>query len=259
MKKIILILNHHQGIRQLRVRSFKMIRQLCFSILCCLTIAHGQRPPNRGHREYGMGIATTKSPYTVPLSFNERPFPASLKVAYFHNDTLVFLKAMDTVRSFDRMVEIGYDEIGFPILGYSSDSQWVKVSLDCHAVKNPPVGWLQRNTKDLTIRSWTDVLSKENVFHFINAERRSFYSRPSAEALIRPKLYEQNSRASYNMYRGQIKGRWMQVELETPSSFCRSDEENLQEFGVLPKKQTVWIQFLDARLRPLIFFSTRGC
>ena len=241
------------------VRQFTLILRLWGLMLFVLTTANCQWSPDRENREYGIGIATTKSPYTVPLFFNAEPSASSSKVAYYHNDTLAFSRTRDTVRSFDQMVEIAYDEIGFPILQYTPDSQWVKVTLDCHNIKNPPVGWLQRNNRDLIVRSWTEVLGKADEFFFIKAEWRSFYSKPSVKALIRPKLYQRKSVASYNMYRRQIKGRWMQVDLETPTSFCRSEAEVLQDFGVLPKKRTVWIQFLDGRLRPKIFYPTRGC
>ena len=241
------------------MNSFWMMLRLCITILYTYAIAHGRWSPERENREYGNGIATTKSPYTVPLFFNERPSTSSAKIAYFHNDSLIFLKSEDTIRSFDQMMEVSYEEIGFPILGYSADSQWVKVTLDCRELKRPPVGWVHRKTEDLIFRSWTDVFSQMNPFFFINGEWRTFYSEPSTSKRIHPKLYKRKSLPNYFMYRRRIHGRWMEVNLESPTSFCRSDEEVLQEFGVLPKKQIVWIQFLDKTLRPRIFYPTRGC
>jgi hypothetical protein len=236
-----------------------MRQLLWFSIITMFATAHGQWVPERENREYGIGIATTKSPYNVPLFFMERPSASSRRVAYFHNDTLVFFKTRDTVRSFSQMIETSYEEIGFSILGYSADSQWVKVTLDCHNRKNSQVGWLPVKTKDLSLRSWTEVFSKGGIFFFIKGEWRAFYSKPSLSNRIRPKLYARGSKPNYFVYKRAIKGRWMQVELETPTSFCRSNDEVLQEFGVLPRKRIVWIQFLDERSRPRIFYPTRGC
>jgi hypothetical protein len=61
------------------------------------------------------------------------------------------------------------------------------------------------------------------------------------------------------MYRKRIEGRWMLVELETPSTYCTSEEEVMETFGVKPRRQLVWIRFLDDRERPMIFYNTRGC
>jgi hypothetical protein len=220
---------------------------------------YGQWAPDRENREYGIGIATVTVASGFPLYFHERSSSTSAKVAYFNDDTLIFLKSKKSVRSYDQMVETSEEEIGFPVLKYSADSQWVKVTLNANLKKNPPTAWIARNTEGLQVRSWTETFWRTGTFFFIRGEWRAFYSNPSMDSRIHPKLYERHSIANYCMRRKTIKGRWMQVELETPSSFCSSNEEVFKEFGVIPQKRLVWIQFLDQDYRPRIFYYTRGC
>ena len=212
-------------------------------------------------REYGIGIASVISPYQVPLYFFEQPSTSSQKISYFNYDTLIFYKTKDTVRSFDQMIEISYEEIGFPILGYSGDSQWVKLSLNCKKNKVPTIGWIKKNTHNIIFRSWTQILSKAHRLFFIKKKLRLFYSDSANTIPVNPKIYscKSDSTPNYYMERKSIKGRWMLVELESPSAFCRTDADVLEEYGTLPKKYLVWIEFLDEQMRPLIFYPTRGC
>jgi hypothetical protein len=238
------------------------LRRIALVMTVLISLAgncYGQWAPDRENREYGIGIASVAVASDIPLYFNEHPFSSAAKVAYINDDTLIFLKSNKSVRSYGQMVETSEEEIGFPVLKYSADSQWVKVTLNANLKKNPPVGWIHRYTKGLKVRSWTEIFGKTGRLFFIKGEWRAFYSKPSMNSRIRVKLYERKSLPNYSMYRQEIRGRWMQVELETPSSSCSSNEDVFKEFGVIPQKRLVWIQFLDQNYRPRIFYYTRGC
>lgn len=225
-------------------------------VLLVGTISFGQEWANR---EYGVGIASIESPYQVELIFYASPSKQSGSVAFFHAESLTFTKSNSTVRSFGQMIEISYDDIGFPVLAVSPDSQWVKVSLDCHDLKNKSIGWIPKRTAGLSVQSWAEILSNRSALFFMKSDWISFYARPDKSTRVHPKLIRQGSSPNYQLYRKQVTGRWMQVELETPSSFCKTEEDVLKEYGVKPTKQVVWIQFLDERNRPRIFYYTRGC
>ncbi len=238
------------------MRKKQILSYVTGMVLLVGTISFGQEWANR---EYGVGIASIESPYQVELTFYASPSKQSGRVAFFYAESLSFTKSGSTVRSYDQMVEISYSEIGFPVLTFTRDSQWVKVSLDCHDLRNRSTGWIPKQTPGLKVQSWMEVLSNHGAFFFMKPEWISFYARPEKSTQVHPKLIRRGSLPSYQLYRKEIRGRWMQVELETPSSFCKTEEDVLREYGVKPTKQVVWIQFLDERNRPRIFYFTRGC
>ncbi len=238
------------------IRKRQTLSYVAGILLLVGTISFGQ---GWADREYGVGIASVESPYQVKLTFYTSPSKHSSRVAFFQAESLTFAKNNLTVRSFDQMVEISYDDIGFPVLAFSPDSQWVKVSLDCHDLKNKNIGWIPRQTAGLKVQSWTEILSNRSAFFFMKPDWITFYARPDKSTQVHPTLNPQGSSPSYQLYRKQIKGRWMQVELETPSSLGKTEDDVLKEYGVKPTKRVVWIQFLDERNRPRIFYYTRGC
>jgi hypothetical protein len=210
-------------------------------------------------REYGVGIASVESPYQTALTFYDSSSMQSDTVAFFQAESLTFTKSRSTVRSFDQMIEISYSDIGFPVLAFNPDSQWVKVSLDCHDLSSTRFGWIPTQTPGLNVQSWTTILSDRGPFFFMRPDWMLFYARPDKSTRVHPKLIRQGSSPHYQLYRREVRGRWMQVECESPSSFCMTEKDVMREYGVTPTREVVWIQFLDERNRPRIFYHTRGC
>jgi hypothetical protein len=52
---------------------------------------------------------------------------------------------------------------------------------------------------------------------------------------------------------------WMQVEMEWPSTYCSSEDEVVRRFHVNPRRELLWIDFLDKRQGLRIFYYTREC
>jgi len=219
-----------------------------------------------GDREYGSGLAEVQATADQPpgtlsdlrFSIFAGPSVQSATVAELRSDTL-FVVNGKAVSMHERLLEYAYEEVGFPILEFSSDSSWMKVSLNCWDQENRSTGWLRASSEGLNIRSWTEILSHADAFFFLKPGQMKFYAEQGGEREVSVHYDSIYSRPDYQLYRKQIQGSWMQVEFETPSSFCRSDEEVMELFGVKPVKRLLWIRFLDERGRPTIFYSTRGC
>jgi hypothetical protein len=71
----------------------------------------------------------------------------------------------------------------------------------------------------------------------------------AARTLVR---HPGSDRLDYIMKPLQVRDRWLQVELLTPSPMCVFPEPE-----VTP--DTVWIQYLGTDGRPRVFYYTRGC
>ncbi len=206
------------------------------------------------HREYGIAVATVESPYHTQLVFHLHPTKTADTVALFMADTIAFVREKKNVHAFERMIELSYHEIGFPILEFSPDSEWVRVSLNCHDLESTTTGWLWIRSTGLRVLSWSEILPDKGALFFLNPHQLEFYSVAEIASRIHPDLVGGDS-PDYQLYPIRIDARWMLVELETPSSFCK--EENEQ--GVKPTRRAVWIEFLDKQNRPRVFYYTRGC
>jgi len=215
-------------------------------------------------REYGIGIASMPESWqysssTDTLTIRARPSRRSKPVATLSGGALTFPELRTTVRSFERTLEFSYEHGGFPILAYSPDSAWVLVTLDCHDTTNSQVGWILRKTPKLTVQSWLEILSQGHPCFFLRSSWMAFYRAPDRKHRVESSHLFYDSIGRYILYPKQIKGRWMQVELETPPVFCSTEEEVMQQYKVKPRRALLWIEFLDSRGRPRIFYYTRGC
>ncbi len=217
-------------------------------------------------REYGVGLVGVRvlpdqPPGTLSgesLVFYSSPSEDSPRAAVLRGDSLEFRMGR-SVPFYESALEYAYEDAGFPILEFTRDSSWIRVSLNCWDTDNKTAGWIRSSAKGIQVLSWSEIISQREVFFFLKAEWIRFFSGPDPATEVQIQLASQYSRLNYSVYRERIQGEWMLVELETPSSHCYSEEEVVEMFGVKPKKRTVWIRFLDERRRPMIFYNTRGC
>lgn len=241
-----------------------------YLLISILLLLLAERSPAQdwADREYGTGLVAFRTYSEGPpgtssggilLSFYSNPSERSSKVAVLRSDSLTLVTTGESFSLYQRALEYGYEEVGFPILEFTADSSWVRVSLDCWDMKNSSTAWLPISSQDLRVFSWTDILGRADAFFFLRERWIQFYSSSDTTTPVDIQLASRYARPNYSMYLKQLRGDWMQVEVETPSSYCYSEEEVLEMFGVRPRKKTVWIRFLDERGRPRIFFNTRGC
>jgi hypothetical protein len=144
-------------------------------------------------------------------------------------------------------VEFDYEEDGLPIDSIAGD--WLRVIYAVNEAGEPRAGWTQRR-QDTGVRLWRDFLQERNLF-FLDDQKAAFYSSPSGTPVRLQLTDGANGLPDYTMHPEEVVGPWMRVRVVTPSDYCFDP--------VQPKRDTVWIRFLDARQRPTVFYHSRGC
>ncbi len=204
------------------------------------------------NREYGIGVVKYAAmySYTAHDLIFAAPTSNADTVATFRQDSLCFSKPRACVRLAERMIEFDYEVSGWAILRFTPDSEWVKVTL---APSDPPgpVGWVRLRPDTAEALLWSKILRGRPLF-FLRSSDIAFYSRPDRRTRInRPLVRESNSdRFNYIMNPLAARGRWLRVELLSPSNLCGEPK-------VTP--DTVWIEYLTSEKRPNVFYYTRGC
>lgn len=145
-------------------------------------------------------------------------------------------------------VEFEYEENGLPIDSIAGD--WLRVIWGTTEAGEPRTGWT-RLRPDTEVHLWPDLLRENNLF-FLDPGAIAFHTAPGGAAVdIALSPAQGTDPWDYTMVPDSIDGRWMRVRLVTPSNYC-ADPAN-------PAEHVVWIEFLDARGRPHVFYHSRGC
>ncbi len=144
-------------------------------------------------------------------------------------------------------VEFDYEENGLPVDSIAGD--WVRVIYAITPAGQPRKGWARRR-QDTNVRLWREYLGGRNLF-FLDAATASFHSSRDGPSVRLELARGRAGRPDYTMYPDEVSGRWMRVRVVTPSDQC-IDPTN-------PKRDSVWIRYIDERGRPLVFYHSRGC
>ena len=226
-------------------------------VVMLLAVAAGESHAQRRgweDREYGIGVVNyaAMQRYAARDVILAAPSAAADTVALLARDSLCFRQPPACVRSYDRMIEFGYEIPGWAILEFSADSTWAKVSL-APSQSPGPVGWvrLQRDTAAPIL--WSHILPRHRLF-FLRPRDIAFYEAPNTNARVGRQLVKHSNSERFNYIMNPLtaRGRWLQVELFSPSTMCQSTD-------VKVPPDTLWIQYLTADGRPTVFYYTRGC
>jgi hypothetical protein len=145
-------------------------------------------------------------------------------------------------------VEFEYEENGLPIDSIAGD--WLRVIWATTEAGEPRTGWT-RLRPDTEVHLWPDLLRENNLF-FLDPGDIAFHNAPGGAAVeIALAPAPGTDPWDYTMVADSIDGRWLRVRLVTPSNYC-ADPAN-------PAEHVAWIEFLDARGRPRVFYHSRGC
>jgi hypothetical protein len=206
------------------------------------------------YREYGVGVVKYAAMYSYTATdvILAAPSRAADTIATLTRDSLCFAKPRGCVRSYDRMIEFDYEVPGWAILRFSQDSAWVKVTLD-PSHSSGPVGWVRVRSDTAVALLWTQVLPGKPLF-FLHPAEIAFYDRPDRGARVDRQLmkYPSSERFNYIMNPLVARGRWLRVQLMSPSNLCESPEPTV-------RADTVWIEYLTPANHPRVFYYTRGC
>jgi hypothetical protein len=204
-------------------------------------------------REFGIGVVRYAEMYNYQARdvILSAPDATADTVALLNRDELCIVGLDGCVRSYQGMIEFDYEVPGFAILGFSPDSGWVNVTLDPGAREGALTGWIQLRPPAVRPVLWSDLLAERAQFFIRPADIR-FYARPGGDTPVRLPLTRQGDRLDYILHPLAAQGRWLQVEVESPSTFCRRP-------APAARRDTVWIEYLTETMRPRVFFYTRGC
>ena len=205
-------------------------------------------------REFGIGVVkyAAMETYTAADVIRTAPSRTADTVAVLRADSLCFHGARPCARSYDRMIEFEYEIAGWAVLGFSSDSGWAFVTL-APGDSAGPTGWVELRGEEVRVQLWSEILTTVPLF-FLRPAHIGFFGGPDSAASLSRTLarHPEYERVDYIMNPLERRGRWLRVELLSPSPMCVFPEPN-----VVP--DTVWIEYLRPDGRPRVFYYTRGC
>jgi hypothetical protein len=144
------------------------------------------------------------------------------------------------------LVEFGYEESGVPIDSVTPDGRWSRGRLGTDRVENWLAGWVDGRNSQLEHRWWAEHLPEQPLFA-LDSTRLRVALEPEGPSLPVPT-------GDYILHGADsVRGRWLRVRLVTPSDVCVDDD------SIAHRTRRVWIEYLDGRGRPRVWYRSRGC
>ena len=112
---------------------------------------------------------------------------------------------------------------------------------------DPKYGWVDLSVGHVKYTSWRTLLLERGSVSFLKSMRDPFRASPDGPTVSRA-LVGRNPL----MTPVETQGDWMLVRAQTPNDECDTEAPRVRE-------SLVWIRFLDARGRKLVFYPSRGC
>jgi hypothetical protein len=151
-------------------------------------------------------------------------------------------------------LEFDYEELGLPVDSMGAGGDWLRVVYGMGSEATPRRGWVWLGGGGAKYQLWVDVLRERPLF-FAASANIEFWDRPAGERVLFD-LEEAETESApsfdYRMEPLEVEGAWMKVRVETPDDMCEPSLVQIREF-------TTWIQFLDQRGRPRLWYYPRGC
>lgn len=237
----------------MRTSAWCVVRGAWCVVVGAITTGGGAQAQSRSweNREYGIGVVS----YAAMETYSARdvilatPVRNADTVAILNRDSLCFTATRTCVRSYERMIEFGYEIPGWAILRFSADSQWVQVSL---APSDPgPVGWVRLRPGSVDAVLWRTLLRDKGLF-FLRTGDAAFYMHPERGALApRARVPADSGHGRrYVMIPLAVRGRWLRVAIT--NEVCGDTTGDV-------RPDTLWIEYLSPQGRPRVFYPTRGC
>lgn len=149
-------------------------------------------------------------------------------------------------------VEYGYEVDGIPFDSLDESNAWARVifSIQSDSILNK--GWMKlKGSKNFFL--WAEELPKHNLFFIPLSTIPEFYDKPHGKQVdFRLEQHDRGERKyNYTMHPINAEGPWLQVLVVTPADDC--------DQPLNPRKDTLWIKYLDEDGRPKVFYHSRGC
>ena len=216
-----------------------------------------------GAIDFGRGYIATK--FRSFLLY-EKPDRSSRRIARIdphtiegvQSDSLVFLPSQASVPLSNRTIDVVYNEVyGLPILTFSPDSSWAQISLDCREMHNPPSAWVNANdarNKGVDLQLWSSFFNLDQAVIFHGSSAIEFYNQPNESSRAFPDLAGDPKEPDYCMRVIRTIGPWMQVYLESPSTFMKDSGDRQTRYKSSSAPPKFWIKYLDEEGRPRIWY-----
>jgi beta-lactamase class D len=226
-----------------------------------------------GHPDRGVGVLAFSTnalpgtdlepPFADTLVIRDRPSPAALVVARFIfqvPEPYIWSYRLETTEGGLRSnaLEFDYEVDGLPIDSMDDavgahGTGWVRV---IHAVApdgTPRTGWVRHGADRTEIRIWADELPTRSLF-FVGAEEDVVFRNGPDGTVVALELARRGDTGALDFRLDPMAtdGRWLQARVVSPDAYCEGEESGVVE-------QVVWIEYLDARGRPRVWYHTRGC
>lgn len=130
------------------------------------------------------------------------------------------------------------------------------------AEAEPRFGWVRREERRTKLLLWERELidGGRDLFFLAPAEGLALYDSPGGERVrLEPAPVDDprggspgNSVPDHRLEPLEVAGRWMKVRVVMPDYSCQPAEGPTSE-------RTAWIEYLDERGRPRVWYYTRGC
>jgi hypothetical protein len=216
-------------------------------------------PAYRTHRERGVGVVFQRTDEGAPrddtLVVHTRPDGSAPAVArLIHSAMAMYALEVRTPVSEGGALEYGYEDVGLPLLEPPSGapaSGWLRVHYALAPDSAPLAGWVRSDATRLSHFLWSDRLPESPLF-FLDADSIAFHASPGGPRVQVELVPEAGSqRFDYIMHALEAREGWMRAEVVSPSDYCFDPPS--------PRRDTVWIRYLNDRSRPRVWYYTRGC
>jgi hypothetical protein len=206
---------------------------------------------------------TLEPPFADTLVVRSRPDPGSSVLARFifrvpepFAWSYVLESAVPGVRS--NALEFDYEVDGLPIDSLdggaaTGGSGWVRVVHGVASDGTPRTGWVRHDPDRTELRLWASELPARPLF-FVGPEAAiAFRDAPGGSPVVLELArHGATGPLDYRLEPVAVEGRWMRVRVVSPDASCDGEESGALE-------RVVWIEYLDDRGRPRVWYYTRGC
>lgn len=154
-----------------------------------------------------------------------------------------------------RALEFDYEILGLPVDSVAPDSAWVRVLYGRGPDGAPRHGWVRSPDGHGLLQSWDQILPERPLFFLGPADRIRFHDVAGGDPVpleLAPGPVSTPPTFDYRMEPLEVDGRWMKVRVVTPDDACGAEPVETRE-------HVTWIEYLDDRGRPRVWYYTRGC
>jgi hypothetical protein len=184
-----------------------------------------------------------------------RPDTASPVVARLirTSEALHTLEVRSTV-SEGGALEYGYEDAGLPVLDNPDGAAapvWLRVYYGKGPTGEPLEGFVRNDSTRVSLFWWRDRLPESPLFFLVDDSIQFHASPDGATVQITLARGAAPDRFDYIINSLETRGAWMRAEVVTPSNYCFDPPA--------PRRDTVWLRYLDERQSPRVWYFTRGC